>query len=455
MKKLNEEIASKQRKTQERGITLIALVIAIVVLLILAGVSIAMLTGQNGILTQATKAREENRGASVQEQIDLWRTNQTSDELAGINTAISKTELLDSLENEKLLIGDERTKLENGEAITIGSKTISLAKTLVKALIDGDIEVGTYVNYTPENTNAVASVGKEETGYNETQNYAVDTNTTWRVLGLSEDGKHVMLTSGSPIKKTGTDPYLVLQGAEGYYNSVDTLKKISNIYHNSKLAEETRSMTIEDINNALGITLDKTNNKIYKTADSTQTALPYQGFFGQSYNYKNGDYAPENYLKKTYTSNTKYEGLTSKKIGDTVNGTAYAYPITESSIVEQNGTLYNMLFKGTLESDNNAKSYWLASPGVFIDSDVAGFGPGVVYCGRVSSGDYFFGSNGRWFARGFAVRPVVSLKSNITVDDIKVVTGKTEETWSRTGEIGYGSRRLSGATGMVDGSTGK
>ena len=353
MKKLNEEIASKQRKTQERGITLIALVIAIVVLLILAGVSIAMLTGQNGILTQATKAREENRGASVQEQIDLWRTNQTSDELAGINTAISKTELLDSLENEKLLIGDERTKLENGEAITIGSKTISLAKTLVKALIDGDIEVGTYVNYTPENTNAVASVGKEETGYNETQNYAVDTNTTWRVLGLSEDGKHVMLTSGSPIKKTGTDPYLVLQGAEGYYNSVDTLKKISNIYHNSKLAEETRSMTIEDINNALGITLDKTNNEIYKTADSTQTALPYQGFFGQSYNYKNGDYAPENYLKKTYTSNTKYEGLTSKKIGDTVNGTAYAYPITESSIVEQNGTLYNMLFKGTLESDND------------------------------------------------------------------------------------------------------
>lgn len=264
-----------------------------------------------------------------------------------------------------------------------------------------------------------------------------------------------MLTSGSPIKKTGTDPYLVLQGAESYYNSVDTLKKISNIYHNSKLAEETRSMTIEDINNALGITLDKTNNKIYKTADSTQTALPYQGFFGQSYNYKDGNYAPENYLKETYTSNTKYEGLTSKKIGDTVNGTAYAYPITESSIVEQNGTLYNMLFKGTLESDNNAKSYWLASPGVIINSDRANFGPGSVYSGLVHSGDVLFRSDGYWTAVGCAVRPVVSLKSNITVDDIKVVTGKTEETWSRTGGIGYDSGSLSGATGMVDGSTGK
>ena len=40
---------------ERKGITLIALVITIIVLLILAGVSIAMLTGQNGILTQMLK----------------------------------------------------------------------------------------------------------------------------------------------------------------------------------------------------------------------------------------------------------------------------------------------------------------------------------------------------------------------------------------------------------------
>ena len=114
-----------------------------------------------------------------------------------------------------------------------------------------------------------------------------------------------------------------------------------------------------------------------------------------------------------------------------------------------------MLFKGTLKSDNNAKSYWLASPGVNVHSDNANFGPSVVSGGIVISGGDLFYSNGDWFAGGFAVRPVVSLKSNITVDDIKVVTGKTEETWSRTGEIGYDSGSLSGATGMVDGSTGK
>ena len=42
-----------------------ALVITIIVLLILAGVSIAMLTGENGILTQAQNAKEETEEARI------------------------------------------------------------------------------------------------------------------------------------------------------------------------------------------------------------------------------------------------------------------------------------------------------------------------------------------------------------------------------------------------------
>ena len=57
----------KQRKNT-KGITLIALVITIIVLLILAGVSIAMLTGQNGILTQAQRAKNETENAQGKEQ---------------------------------------------------------------------------------------------------------------------------------------------------------------------------------------------------------------------------------------------------------------------------------------------------------------------------------------------------------------------------------------------------
>ena len=53
------------------GITLIALVITIIVLLILAGVTIAMLTGQNGILTQAQNAKTATEEATEKEKRQL------------------------------------------------------------------------------------------------------------------------------------------------------------------------------------------------------------------------------------------------------------------------------------------------------------------------------------------------------------------------------------------------
>ena len=62
MKKLKEEL-----KYGKKGITLISLVVTIIVLLILAGVTIATLTGETGILNQATKAKEETQIASEDE----------------------------------------------------------------------------------------------------------------------------------------------------------------------------------------------------------------------------------------------------------------------------------------------------------------------------------------------------------------------------------------------------
>ena len=56
---------------KERGITLIALIATIIVLLILASVSIAMLIGENGILTQAKRAKEETKEAEIEERIIL------------------------------------------------------------------------------------------------------------------------------------------------------------------------------------------------------------------------------------------------------------------------------------------------------------------------------------------------------------------------------------------------
>ena len=58
-------------KERENGITLIALIITIIVLLMLAGVSIAMLAGENGILTQVNKAKEQTEISSKEEKIQL------------------------------------------------------------------------------------------------------------------------------------------------------------------------------------------------------------------------------------------------------------------------------------------------------------------------------------------------------------------------------------------------
>ncbi len=69
MRKNKEKIKLNYLKGKN-GITLIALVITIIVLLILAAVSIATLTGDNGILTKAQTASEKTKEASIKEEIE-------------------------------------------------------------------------------------------------------------------------------------------------------------------------------------------------------------------------------------------------------------------------------------------------------------------------------------------------------------------------------------------------
>ena len=78
-----------------RGITLIALVITIIVLLILAGVSIAMLTGDNGILTKAQASKVETDKANEKEQIDLAVLNSKMNDKNDLS--IDKQKLGDAL----------------------------------------------------------------------------------------------------------------------------------------------------------------------------------------------------------------------------------------------------------------------------------------------------------------------------------------------------------------------
>ena len=73
----------KNKRKEDMGITLIALVITIIVLLILAGISIAMLTGNNGILTQAKLAKENTVLAKQDEENKLANNNKYINEQLG------------------------------------------------------------------------------------------------------------------------------------------------------------------------------------------------------------------------------------------------------------------------------------------------------------------------------------------------------------------------------------
>ena len=86
----NVQKIMKEKTRTNKGITLIALVITIIVLLILAGVSIAMLTGENGILTQAQNAKNRTAEAEAQERQDLEDQNVLIENIANGNNSIKE-----------------------------------------------------------------------------------------------------------------------------------------------------------------------------------------------------------------------------------------------------------------------------------------------------------------------------------------------------------------------------
>ena len=72
------------------GITLIALVITIIVLLILAGITISFVLGDNGIIAKARKASIVTRRASVIEKLNEYKTEKRTSEEFGDEYNIRK-----------------------------------------------------------------------------------------------------------------------------------------------------------------------------------------------------------------------------------------------------------------------------------------------------------------------------------------------------------------------------
>lgn len=90
---------------QKNGITLIALVITIIVLLILAGISITMLSGENSILQRVGQARDDSVVSREEESVKLAYMSAKTNCLGGNVTEQSLQEELDKL------VGNNKTKV--------------------------------------------------------------------------------------------------------------------------------------------------------------------------------------------------------------------------------------------------------------------------------------------------------------------------------------------------------
>ncbi len=129
MKKNNKDVA------YNNGITLVALVITIIVLLILAGISIASLTGENGILNKATMSKEDTQRQTAKEKVQLaimgsYGTNGKLD-YTELKTNLDKVEGIRDVPNNitdesftlTVFVDNYKVQIEFDGKVTIENKT--------------------------------------------------------------------------------------------------------------------------------------------------------------------------------------------------------------------------------------------------------------------------------------------------------------------------------------------
>ena len=228
------------KRTQ--GITLIALVITIIVLLILAGISISMLSGDNGILNKAVQAKDATRGGEVQETVTLEAGNNTGAEYLG-GTKKTRAQVISELHANGKLTDAEVATLEESNKITIGGITIDFS---VLGSISGNLTLGDV--YTDE------MIGQE---LSYTANSLSGYTGKWIVFGKDTSG-NILITTELPIDNVFT----LKGGAESwlkYESNTDTtygLNYACSGYGGTVQGTtvSSRSIKMEDINYVAGLT---------------------------------------------------------------------------------------------------------------------------------------------------------------------------------------------------------
>ena len=462
--KKTKRTMNKLQNNQNKGITLIALVITIIVLLILAGVTIATLTGENGILTRATEASKRTEISSEEEAISLAYTgalaektgdsnilkDDLNDQFAKSNTNAeavtdSRIHFTDTdrwyrIDNEGNVSGPYLSEAEIGNLLiemfeNAQADNCMGGSTCTQTDERKHIHVGDYVNFKDiinselkEPNTSVASAadtGMSRTNYDgisdQTFTLSKDSNQlNWRVLG-EENGK-IKLIAGSPLKTNDTNhPHLYMYGANSYLTGPKVLDQICDeLYGEFSYVDDARSVNMDDINEVTGITTAEEIKSV--NLHPTYGGLQYGDTYTTSEYNQGYDWTPETWLENPTKGGS---------ISVPIKGYYYSINDSEEPTVKMENTrAYNLLFNN-VEYPNGAQ-YWLASRGVRAYPDYAFFGPGLVGTdgGITIAGTYgMFDSNGYEYGVWAAVRPVVVLESDVTLDDVEPIADQQDQIW--------------------------
>ena len=201
---------------KNNGITLIALVITIVILLILAGIAIAALTGDNGLFSRAQQAKEETIKSQLKEEITMSIQEIQTEELPKGNNVTLKTLAEGQLESK---LKDITVELENDEIngeykdyeYTIDlnlNVTINGAATGVRIKGNAEVQSGYVFEGNTVDIKVTASITEGTiTGIEAPEGATIktDTSTTEKVYTVNKNGTYIFkITSDSEKTKNVT-----------------------------------------------------------------------------------------------------------------------------------------------------------------------------------------------------------------------------------------------------------
>ena len=238
-------------KTKEmKGITLVALVITIVVLLILAGVSINTVLGDDGIIKKAKEAAEATKRASAEEEMNR---------LVLEYQLASNDETLESFLQEKVTEGRIDEVTDNGDGtITITKKvegkdyTITVKKP---AASTPSVKVGT-IRVVSDSTGAGSSLGEASTSKGKTLYIMIDSS-----------------ISGGTTTVSPQVPYAVTENGTYKFTVTGTVNGTTYTKEVSVTVNQFKNSILEDINIKIGDSVNYT----YDSAGSYSLSSAYSG----------------------------------------------------------------------------------------------------------------------------------------------------------------------------------